>query len=147
MGYADLDALSTPAAMTQPPQEYAGQNVPAQHYYPHLSVLPTSTQNAGFVDGQGPYHMVPYPPRIQTQQHVYQEIAPVPGAIPNRNYEQQQQPVYYASTHPQPIPNGTPTSPDGDKLAAEGLSDALGELKIDDVGIGTIVTFRHSTSD
>lgn len=127
--------MSTPTAMTQAPQEFSGQNMPPQHYYPQMPVLQTSNPNAGFVDGNGPYQVVPYPPRIQTQQNVYSHITSVTGAMADGNYSQHQS-AYYTPTHQQPLLNGTPTSPDGDKSAAEGLSEALGELKIDDVGIG-----------
>lgn len=144
IGYGELDVISTPTNINPPTHEFPSQNVPVQHYYPHVSNLQAPTSSAGYIDSHGSYQAVTYPPRIQTQQNIYHDIAPIPGALPDQ-HTQHQQPIYYPS-HPQTIPDGTPTSPDGERLGAEGLSDALGELKIDDVGIGTTIISYCSTT-
>ncbi|KAL9110051.1 MAG: hypothetical protein Q9227_005390 [Pyrenula ochraceoflavens] len=100
-----------------------------------MSAMQHPATTGGYVDGSGAFHVVPYPPRIQTQTQMYQDIAPAPTSAAAQSYQQPAQQLYYSSAPPQALLDGQPMSPDIENSTVEGISEFFGELKIDDVGI------------
>ena len=143
VGYADFDSPTDQADIARPRPDFPSQPLTSQSYYSSISSIPHSTQSSGYVDTSGAYHAVPYPPRIQTQPAVYHDIAPTPPLITGQAYQQVSQPLYYSSAPQQNVSDPQQTSPSVEQSTAEGISEAFGELKIDDVGIGELVILEN----
>lgn len=82
-------------------------------------------------DGMGMYGQFVHAP--SNQPGMYNDMQPPPMVMPHQSY---QQPPMFAGTQPSSLGTDRRIFIENDPSTAENLSDVLGELKIDETGIG-----------
>lgn len=128
----------------EPPQEVGSSStseashhafpVPPTYRDPNQALMGTMPS----YDGMGMYSQFVHAP--PNQPGMYNDMRSSPVVMPHQSYPQQPQ----VFPGPQPPHLATPERgvfPENDKSTADNLSDVLGELKIDETGIGMIFFF------
>lgn len=138
----DGDFLATGQGLEQdPPSVGASRSVNTpSHGLPMQQNLGNNSSNQ--VGAIAPYNSAlgiysPYVPSTQNQHPIYSEVHPQLAV----SHPYHQQPVF-PTTPSQPLPNAESGVFLDDQSTAEDLSEALGELKIDETGIGECFKFN-----
>lgn len=120
------------------PTDTGGSSSATESSQPAFSVALTyrddqaTTRSIPSYDGMGMYSQFVQAP--QSQPGIYSDMRPSPMAMPHQSF---QPPQMFAGPHPQPLATTEQgVFVENEHSAAENLSEVLGELKIDETGIG-----------
>ena len=115
--------------------------------YAHLPTISTTESAAPYARSDIPYHLSPYPysPDGFRDQYLVHDQGPFPTSNPTLQGPQ----PYYPHQPPAQVRNdSTVSSSDSEHTVAQDLSEALGELKIAEIGIGkSVISAGFATTD
>ena len=116
-------------------EDYSQSTVTQDVYQPGTGAEVLGTSQTSFDNGYSAFHSQPYPEKLESQHNIgYENMPSMQMTAPSVSFQRQSS-FQMPSVHPIHL-NDNIDSWTGEQMSAANLSEALGELKIDETGVG-----------